>query len=459
MPDRAMTAPIAQLIDELAHAKTSSIALTEASLASIEDPAGEGGRTFTKVYRSRAMMTATASDAARAAGIEQGPLAGVPISIKDLFDVADETTRAGSKSRDDAPAAAHDATIVARLRAAGAVIVGKTTMSEFAYSGLGLNPHDGTPRCAWDRAFDDGRGRAPGGSSSGAGVSVADGMVAAAIGTDTGGSVRIPAAFNGIVGFKPTARRVPTTGCFPLSATLDSIGPLARTVECCARVDAVLAGESFRPLTRRALKGLRIGMMTNVVLDDLDAPVASDFERAVASLSASGASITSLNFTALDLLNIINAKGGFAAAEAWHLHRKALETREHDYDPRVALRIRRGAEMSAADYLDVVDARRELIAAFETAFEGFDAWIAPTLSRIAQPLAPLERDVALFGSTNLAVLRNPSIINVLDGCAVTLPIQRIGEAPVGLMVFGPAMHDRAMLAIAAAIEGRLAASR
>jgi len=451
--------PVARLLDDLAAGHASSTALVDSALAAIDDRAGEGARVFTKVYRERARTTAAARDASRHAGVAGGPLDGLPVSVKDLFDVAGEPTRAGSRSRDDAPPATADADVVARLRAAGAVVVGKTTMTEFAYSGLGLNPHDGTPRCAWDRDFDGGRGHAPGGSSSGAGVSVADGMAVAAIGTDTGGSVRIPAAFNGLVGFKPTARRVSTAGCFPLSTTLDSIGPLAPTVDCCARIDTVLAGEAPRPLSHVAVRGLRIGLLQDVVLDDLDVEVAHDFERTVAALSAAGAVVEPLRFAALALMDVINGKGGFAAAEAWHLHRRALHTREADYDPRVATRIRRGAAMTAADYLDALEARRALIAAFGAAFGGYDAWIAPTVARIPPSLALLERDDAAYGEANFAILRNPAIVNLLDGCAITLPVHRWGDAPVGLMLFGPALHDHALLSIAAAVEAQLASLR
>ncbi len=444
-------APIGRLVDDLAQGRTSAAALTERALFAIADPAGDGSRTFTRVYDAQARAVAAASDGVRSAGVPPGPLAGLPLSIKDLFDVSGETTRAGSRSRDHAPVATADAAIVARLRSAGAVLIGRTTMSEFAYSGLGLNPHDGTPRCVWDRAHDDGRGRAPGGSSSGAAISVAEGMAVAAIGTDTGGSVRIPAAFNGLVGFKPTARRVPTTGCFPLSTTLDSIGPLATTVDCCARIDAVLSGEPAVALVERPLHGLRIASLQSIVVDELDEAVARDVERAVGRLASAGVTIVPLRFPALEEA-VLRSKGIFSAAEAWRTHRAALEISDRGYDPRVAARIRSGASVSAADYLDARAARLRLIATFEAAFEGYDAWIAPTVGRVPPPLARLLTDDARFNETNLAVLRNPSIVNALDGCAVTLPVHRHGEAPVGLMLFGPALYDRTLLSIAAAVE-------
>src|SRR6476661_5295344 len=228
---------ILQLAADLAAGRTSSRKLTDEAIARIEDPKGEGSRAFMKVYKQQAIAAADASDAQRKAGLVPGPLAGIPVSIKNLCNVAGETTLAGSKALDDAPPAKADAPVVARLRAAGAVIVGSTNMSEFAFSGVGINPHYGTPGNPWDRK------RIPGGSSSGAAVSAADGQCVVAIGTDTGGSVRIPSALCGLVGFKPTQKRVPLDGAFPLSTTLDSIGPLANSVACCAITDAIMAGE------------------------------------------------------------------------------------------------------------------------------------------------------------------------------------------------------------------------
>ena len=458
-----MFAPLAALLDDLARGRTTAVALLEQAFAAIDRRGSDGDLAFVKVYRATALVVARAGDALRGAGVDTGPLGGIPIAVKDLFDVRGDVTRAGSRSRDEASPATADAAIVARLRAAGAVLVGRTQMSEFAFSGLGLNPHDGTPRCVWDRGpeagVDAGRGgRAPGGSSSGAGVAVALGMAAAAIGTDTGGSVRIPAAFNGLAGFKPTAQRVSTHGCFPLSTTLDSIGPIARTIDCCARLDAVLAGTPSVAPAPRTVAGLRIGVVENLFLDGLDDAVAHDFERAVDALSRLGAHVARVRFDALDELAAINAKGGFAAAESWHLHRAALERDDAQggsrpgYDPRVTARIRRGASITAADYLDLIEARARLVAAFDRAFAGFDAWIAPTVARIPPPLAPLEQDDALFAATNAAVLRNPSAINFLDGCAATLPIHRPGAAPVGLTSFAPALHDAALLSVAAALE-------
>src|SRR6266436_1253615 len=248
--------PIAALAQELAEGKTTSRKLVEAALARIADAGGEGGRVFTKVHAQDALLAADASDRLRKQGVVPSPLAGLPVSVKDLFDIAGDVTTAGSKIlRDRSPAAA-DALAVARLRSAGAVVIGRSNMTEFAFSGIGINPHYGTPANPYDRVSR----RIPGGSSSGAAVSVSDGMAAFALGTDTGGSVRIPAALCGIAGFKPTTARIPREGAFPLSRTLDSVGPLAPSVACCATVFQILAGEPPHPLNTAALAGLRLGV-------------------------------------------------------------------------------------------------------------------------------------------------------------------------------------------------------
>src|SRR6202795_3912877 len=285
---------IRQLAADLAAGRTTSRKLTEEAFARIEDRNGEGKRVFVKTWRAQALAAAEASDSLRQAGIVVSPLAGIPVSIKNLCDVAGETTLAGSKALSDAPPAQEDAPVVARLRAAGAVIVGSTNMSEFAFSGVGFNPHYGTPGNPADRK------RVPGGSSSGAAVSVADRMAVAALGTDTGGSVRIPAAVCGIVGFKPTARRVPIDGVVPLSTSLDSIGPLANSVECCAIVDAVFAAEPIVVPEATPLAGLRCAVPRHFVMDDLDPVIAKAFERACKALAAKGVRIDHIDLAALN---------------------------------------------------------------------------------------------------------------------------------------------------------------
>src|SRR5579862_5615065 len=341
---------VLQLAADLDSGRTTSRRLVEAALARIGDPAGEGKRSFRQVYASEALEAADAQDKLRKAGYRLSPLAGLPISIKDLFDVAGERTLAGSLALDDAPPARQDAVVIARLKAAGAIIIGRTNMTEFAFSGVGINPHYGTPGNPWDRT------RIPGGSSSGAAVSVVDNQVVVAIGSDTGGSVRIPAALCGLVGFKPTQHRVPRDGALPLSTTLDSVGPLANSVACCAITDPIMAGEE--PLRPQAVEpaGLRLAVPRGSFLfDELDAEVASGFERACSLLARAGARVYDLALPELAQYATINAKGGFSPPEAYAWHADLIARRGNDYDPRVKLRIVRGAEMTAPDYIRLIE--------------------------------------------------------------------------------------------------------
>lgn len=440
--------PIAEILAGIETGQVRSRELVEGCLAEIAIPEGEGSRTFTQVYADAARRAADAEDACRRSGRPGGPLGGVPVSIKDLFDVAGEATAAGSVVLADAVPARADASVVRRLREAGAVLMGRTNMTEFAYSGLGLNPHYGTPRNPYDRAT----GRIPGGSSSGAAVSVSDGMAAVAIGSDTGGSVRIPAALCGLTGFKPTARRVPMAGVLPLSPSLDSIGPIGLTVACCARVDAVLAGERFEPLPVPELSSLRLGVLQGYVLEDLDDAVGAAFERALAMLSGAGATIEAIRFASLEAIPACNQ---MAAPEAFAWHRQLLERDGDRYDPHVATRIRRGATMFAAEYIDLLRFRREIILEAGAAFEGLHAVLSPTTPRIAPSIAQVAASDASYFEANGAMLRNPSVWNYLDGCALSIPCHRVGEAPVGLMVAGLGGWDAGVLRAGAAIEAVL----
>ena len=442
---------LASLADDLASGRTTSVALVEACLARIEATDGEGARAFCLVDRAGALKAAEGFDALRAAGAAPSPFAGIPIGIKDLFDVAGQVTTAGSKVLADAPPAPRDAPSVARLRKAGFVFIGRNTMTEFAYSGLGLNPHYGSPRAPYDRA----NGRISGGSTSGGAVAVADGMAHAALGTDTGGSARIPAAFCGLVGFKPTARRVPLDGAFPLSSSLDSIGPMARSVACCAALDAILAGEEPTLLAARPLTGLRLLIPTTVALDELDSAVASAFEATVARLSQAGARVVSAPVPEFGEVAGINAKGGFTAAESYAVHRALLADKSDAYDPRVSVRIKRGADQSAADYLDILAARRALIKRATARLAPYDALLMPTTPVIPPRVADLEADDAAYGKANLLILRNPTLINMIDGCAISLPVAGEGGAPTGLMLAGPSGADARIFAIAAGIEAAL----
>jgi aspartyl-tRNA(Asn)/glutamyl-tRNA(Gln) amidotransferase subunit A len=435
---------IQTLAADLAAGRTTSRTLTEAALARSEDPKGEGKRAFIKVYKTQALAAADASDALRKAGIVPSPLAGLPVSIKNLCNVAGEVTLAGSKALDETPPAKQDAPVVARLRAAGAVIVGSTNMSEFAFSGVGANPHYGTPGNPADRK------RVPGGSSSGAAVSVGDQMAVAALGTDTGGSVRIPAAVCGVVGFKPTARRVPIDGVVPLSTSLDSIGPLANSVECCAIVDAVFAGESIAVPEAVPLAGLRLGIPKQFVMDDLDPVVASAFERACKALSAKGVKIEQIDLPQLNELASVNAKGGFAASEAYAWHQKLIARRGNLYDPFVHPRIMRGKEMSAADYIDLVQARADLQKRTWAVTSNYDATIMPTCAIVAPTLEEVATPEG-FTKKNLLLLRNTAVGNFLDRCGISLPCHAPGELPVGFMLMGEAMADKRLLGISRSV--------
>jgi aspartyl-tRNA(Asn)/glutamyl-tRNA(Gln) amidotransferase subunit A len=442
--------PIAHTLERLARGELRSSDLVDSCLDAIADPTGEGSRTFTRVFAGSARPQAQEFDNQRTAGA----LAGLPISVKDLFDVAGQPTTAGSVVLAQAPPAKADAVAVARLRAAGAIVMGHTNMTEFAFSGLGVNPHYGTPLNPYDRA---GR-RIPGGSSSGAAVSVTDGMAYAALGSDTGGSVRIPAALCGLTGFKPTARRIPLDGALPLSGSLDSIGPLAPTVACCARIDAVLAGLAQQPIRPVEVRSLRLAVLQGYVLDSLDAHVATAYSSVLALLSHCGAHLEEVTFSSLDEIPLANQKGGFAAAEAYLWHRSLLETHASQYDPRIASRILRGKEMTAADYIELSQRRRRIIAEADRAFAAYDAILMPTVPCVAPRIADLEATDAEYFAANAMVLRNPSVINFLDGCALSVPCQAPGEAPVGLMVAGLAMRDQSILGIGAAIESVLAAN-
>lgn len=446
---------VVELARRLAAGETAAVALTERALARIGDPAGEGVRTYTRVYRDAALAQARAVDEQRGKGAAPAPLAGIPISVKDLFDIAGETTLAGSKVLVDAPRAVRDALAVQRLRAAGAIVIGKTNMTEFAYSGLGLNPHYGTPRNPYDRAT----GRIPGGSSSGAAISVADGMAVVGIGTDTGGSVRIPAALCGLVGFKPTARRVPRDGVLPLSTTLDSVGPIAASVADCAVVDAVLAGERAEGPPSIPIDGLRLAVVRDYLIDGLDETVARAFERTLTLLGAAGARLRDIRLPLLHDIARANAQGGIAAAEAFHWHRELLGRRALEYDPRVATRLQRGAAIGDAEYAALKREQERIIAAAQEHFGPYDALLAPTVSMIAPAIAPIERDDELYARTNYAVLRNTSTVNFLDGCALSIPCHRAGEAPVGLMLFALAGQDRTILQTGLAVEAALATHR
>jgi aspartyl-tRNA(Asn)/glutamyl-tRNA(Gln) amidotransferase subunit A len=438
---------VAQLADDLENGRTNSRKLVDECLARIADKSGEGGRAFVHVDVEAAIEAAKAMDRLRDVKAAPSPYAGIPVSIKDLFDIKGQVTRAGSRALEDSAPAEADAPVVARLRRAGFIVIGRTNMTEFAFSGIGINPHYGTPKSTWQRHV----GHVPGGSSSGAAVSVADGMAYGALGTDTGGSCRIPAAYNGIVGFKPTQRRVPLEGGVPLSFTLDSFGPLARTAQCCAVLDAVLANEPVRPLQPRPIKGMRLAVPTTVALDELDDEVARTFERALATLLRQGALIERIEVPEFLDVGVMNTKGGFAAVESYAWHRYLIASHGDVYDPRVSLRILRGEAISAADYIDLLQMRKSLIARANVRLAPYDAAIMPTTAITPPRIADLADDQA-FTKANLLSLRNCTLINMIDGCAISLPCHREGDAPVGLMLAASGGSDRRIFELAAAME-------
>ena len=447
---------MAEMSRRLAARSLSSSQLVEEALAAIQEPGGEGARTFIQVHAASARSAAARLDAERKSGRESAsPISGIPISLKDLFDEAGVTTLGGSKVLVGQPPAQRDAIVVERLRRAGAIVIGRTNTVEFAYTGLGINPNYGTPKNVFDRAT----GRIPGGSTSGGAISVTDGMAAGAIGTDTGGSLRIPAALNGLVGFKPTQRRIPLDGVMPLSTSFDSAGPMAWTVEDCALLDAVLAGELPRAPKVLALRGLRFAVPKTFFQDDLAPPVAAAFAAALSKLSAAGASVTELPMTEFAKAPTINPRGMITASEAFAWHREFIKTGATRYDPRVLARIKTGETITAPDYLQLQALRRQFIRSINAAAAGYDAMLMPTTPDIAPPIAEVIKDDETYYRINGRMLRNPSVVNLFDGCALSVPCHEAGTAPVGLMVAGIGNTDHRLLAVGAAVEAAVTPRR
>jgi len=435
--------------------RISAEALLDANLAHADSPAA--AHVFIRRFDASARQAARAIDLQQRAGLPLPALAGVAVSIKDLFDVAGQPSTGGSASLQDAAAAASDCPAVARLRAAGATLIGHTNLSEFAYSGVGINPHHGTPVNPATAGINT-TPRIPGGSTSGGGVSVALGAAWAALGSDTGGSIRIPAALQGLVGFKNTQRLTPLEGCIPLSSTLDTSCAITRSVRDAVLLHGVLAGRPTH-LSDRPLRQLRLAVPRTVMLDGLDSDVTQAFGAALDVLRRAGAVIDDIDLAPLSALAGMQAQGGFAAAESWAWHRHRLAERESQYDPRVAQRIRRGEAISAADYIDLLHGRRAWIQSVARLIQGYDAMLSPTVPMVAPALAPLLDNDSRFFAINGLLLRNPSVVNMLDGCALSLPCHRPGQMPVGLMVWGPALADDTILAASQVIESALRASQ
>jgi aspartyl-tRNA(Asn)/glutamyl-tRNA(Gln) amidotransferase subunit A len=426
---------------------TSSRDNTEQALARIADPQGEGARSCLTVYADSARAAADAADARARDGRRLGPLDGTVVTIKDLFDVAGEVTRAGSAmlAKRGKPAAA-DAPVAKRLRDAGAVIVAKTNMTEFAFSGVGANPHFGTPGNPADRK------RIPGGSSSGGAVACADGIGEIAIGTDTGGSTRIPAALCGLVGYKPTARRISREGAYPLSFTLDSIGPMAHRVADCFRADAVMAGEPASELRPASLAELRIGLPQTMVMDSLDNTVSGAIDKALSKLSAAKCSAVTLD--CLAVMHGVNERGGIAPPEAYAIHRTLLTEDGAGVDPFVNARIMRAASLTAADYIQNLREREDGIRRMDAVFADFDILALPTTPIVAPTMDEVSTPEG-FARRNALLLRNTAIANFFDLCAITLPLKFGNELPCGLMLFARHGDDRQLFQAAAAVEKAL----
>ncbi len=435
---------------QLSAGKITSRELVEQSLSKIADPPGEGARAFISVDAEGARAAADFSDGLRRQNREPSAYAGIPISVKDLFDLAGEVTTAGSVVLRDAAPATRDAPVITALKAAGMIVLGRTNMTEFAYSGVGLNPHYGTPRSVYDRKA----GRIPGGSSSGAAVSVADGMCALGIGTDTGGSCRIPAAYNGIVGYKPSTGRVSTRGAYPLSSRFDSVGPLANSVACCAIADALMAGDWSGQIVTRDAAGLRIGILQTLVLEGLDAEVARAYETALKRLAKAGAILVDFAFEEILELPSLTMKGGIVAAEAIAHHRNLLAKNGAAYDPRVRNRIEAALEITAADYIAIVKRRDKVISVYREQAQFFDAVALPTVMNTPPPIAALARDADYLRLNGMS-LRNTYVGNFLDCCAISIPAHETSAAPVGLMLMGLWGQDQGLFSVSQAIERTL----
>jgi len=437
----------------VADGRVSATALLQESLAAADCPAN--ARAYLRRFDAQARLAATAVDVARAAALPVPPLAGLAVSVKDLFDVAGWPTTAASRSLASAAPALADCPAVARLRAAGAALTGHTNLSEFAYSGVGINPHHGTPVNPVTASVNP-TPRIPGGSTSGGAVTVATGAAWAALGSDTGGSIRIPAALQGLVGFKNTQRLTPLQGAVPLSTTLDTACAITRSVRDAVLVHGILAARTPVPVVK-PVHALRLAVPQTLMLEGLDADVSRAFDRTLDVLRAGGALIEDLPLAALAELAGLQAKGGFTAAESWAWHRSRLAVLEAEYDPRVAQRIRRGEAMGAADYIDLLHARTDWIARVQSELLGFDAVLAPTVPMVAPAIAPLLTSDSRFFAINGMLLRNASAVNMLDGCALSIPCHQPGQMPVCLMVWGPAMDDDTLPGAGLTIEAALAA--
>lgn len=417
----------------------------EKALGRIADPVGEGQWVFTHVWADEARKAAAESDRRALDGKAIGPLDGAIISIKDLFGVAGETTRAGASVLRHCEPETRDAAIISRLRAAGAILIGRTNMSEFAFSGVGNNMHFGTPGNPFDRA------RIPGGSSSGAVVSVMDDMADIGIGSDTGGSLRIPAALSGAVGFKPTSGQTPTMGAFPLSTTLDVVGPIARNVADCAVADAIMRGTA--PLQPMAVDPRKTAFIVprGRLFDDTTPEVFAAFEQAMNCMRGAGIEIIDGSIeTELDALAELDALGAFPSFE---LAGTLTSLGIHDLgevDPRIRVRIEKSRGVTGESYAEMLRRRGELVAKMDARLQMLPTLLLPTVPMTAPLIADIQED-APFDRVNMALLRNTRVANLFDLPSISLPIPCNG-LPVGLMLMGRRGNDQALLNVATVVE-------
>lgn len=427
--------------------ETSTEEYVSKCIENIQNPSGEGVRAFLKVSEAEALAVAKTQDVLLEKGLQLGPLAGVTVSIKDLFDIAGQVTTSGSKVLRSKDPATEDSDVVARIRRADGIIVGRTNMTEFAYSGLGLNPHFGTPQNPYDRS----NGRIPGGSTSGGAISVTDQMATIAIGSDTGGSCRIPAALCGLVGFKSSANRYSMEGVLPLSRSLDSVGMLAPSVECCQTMDSVLVDQPIKKSLEIPASRLNIGVLENVVLDAMDESVKRNYLSTIERLAKSGAHLHPINSKVVEKVIQIQGQPRIVSAEANSEFENILASMGEGVDPRVSTRIAKGKEVTSAIYVQTMLERQLLIKAWREEFLNDDLWIMPTVPVIAPLLSDLRSDEEYFRFNGL-MLRNPGLFNFLDGCALSLPNHPFNEAPTGIMLVSQGGADEALLRCGLTVE-------
>ena len=445
-PERAADLAAVPLARAYLAGEADPIAVTEVLLDRIA--AAQSDAVYLTVTAERARREARSAKARYGAGRPASGLDGVSIAWKDLFDMSGEVTTAGSALWRNASPAEDDCPVVAHLAAAGMVALGKVNMTEFAFSGLGLNPHYGTPANPHDKETP----RIPGGSSSGSAVAVASGLATAAIGSDTGGSVRIPAAVNGIVGYKSSEGRISTEGATPLSFTLDTVGPLARTVEDCVHLDAALRGTT-PTVTRGHIAGMRLILSETLWLDDCEDAVTDAFEQAVKRLEKAGVTVETRTVPQIgEAARVMADHGTLANAESYFYHQERMESADaEEMDGRVVARILRGKTMTAQDVLMNQRMRAKLSAQIAADME--DAFlIGPTVPRVAPEIAPLDADPDEFGRVNLLMLRNTMTGNFLNLPGVAMPMASPSPLPVSFLISAKSNDDERLLSAALAIE-------